>query len=225
MIPQNFTETPEIGPEKKEIDQPAKAQKNSKSDPAPVFTHKENATIAQRIEILDWYHANGKNQSKTAKHFDPKYPNLRLKQPVISRWLTNESHWREQYEASGGALGTAKRVRQTQHPDISDMMDLWVLKAMGDGLLLTGEVLRQKWTQFADLVGVSADDRLELSNGWLEKFKKRNKLKEFKRHGEAASADPHAVDRERTRLRELLKKYGYPLRDIFNMDETGLFYG
>ena len=40
------------------------------TDPKPMFTRKENATLAQRIEILDGYHANGKNQSQTAKHFD-----------------------------------------------------------------------------------------------------------------------------------------------------------
>jgi ubiquitin-protein ligase len=40
------------------------------------FTKKENATLQQHIEILNWYHWNGKNQSKTAKHFDAIYPNL-----------------------------------------------------------------------------------------------------------------------------------------------------
>jgi hypothetical protein len=48
-------------------------------------------------------------------------------------------------------------------------------------------------------------------------------LKEFKRHGEAASADPAAIDAERSRVQALLHE-GYHLRDIFNMDETGLFY-
>jgi hypothetical protein len=47
--------------------------------PAPKFVRKEVATIAQRIEILNWHHQNSKNQTKTAKHFDPIYPNLRLK--------------------------------------------------------------------------------------------------------------------------------------------------
>ncbi|KAG2354181.1 hypothetical protein BDR07DRAFT_1382449 [Suillus spraguei] len=46
-----------------------------------IFTKKENATLAQHIKILDWYHANGENQSKTAKHFDAVYPNLKIKQP------------------------------------------------------------------------------------------------------------------------------------------------
>ena len=70
------------------------------------------------------------------------------------------------------------------------MMDLWVSKAMLDNLLLTGEVLRQQWTRFADLMSIPKEDRLSLSNGWLAQFKARYGLKEFKRHGEAASGSP-----------------------------------
>jgi len=105
------------------------------------------------------------------------------------------------------------------------MMYLWVSKAMSNGILLTGEVLRQKWNAFAELVGIPEDERLKLSNGWLGRFKERNGLRQMKRHGEAASANAETVENERRRIQELIKKYGYRLRDIFNMDETGLFYG
>lgn len=105
------------------------------------------------------------------------------------------------------------------------MLDLWVLKAMGDNILITGEVLHQKWKKFADLAGVLEDEHLNLSQGWLACFKTRNGLKQFKCHSEAGSADPEKVERERQCVQELIKKYGYELRDIFNMDETGLFYG
>ncbi|GAW02276.1 DDE-domain-containing protein [Lentinula edodes] len=212
-------------PKPREPDPTATVKSQAQVLEKPVFTKKENATVAQRIKIINWYHANGKNQSKTARHFEPIYPNLKLNQPLVLSWVKNEAKWREEYVKSGGVSRGAKRMRQTQHPEVTEMLSLWVLKAMGDGLLLTGEVLRQKWTQFADLVGIPEDERLNLSEGWLSRFKARNGLKEFKQHGEAASADPTVVDAERARLRELLKKYGYPLRDIFNMDETGLFYG
>ena len=75
-----------------------------------------------------------------------------------------------------------------------------------------------------DLVGIAEDDRLNLSNGWLQCFKARNGLKEVKRHGEAASANTHSVEDEWKRVQALIKKKGYELRDIFNMDETGLFW-
>ena len=75
------------------------------------------------------------------------------------------------------------------------MMELWVSKAMGDGILITGEVLHQKWNAFADLVGVHEEDRLKLINGWLGSYKERNGLKEMKRHGEVASANAKTVEK------------------------------
>jgi len=51
------------------------------------------------------------------------------------------------------------------------MMELWVSKAMGDGVLITGEVLHQKWNRFAGLVGIPEDERLKLSHDWLTHFK------------------------------------------------------
>src|SRR5712672_2453564 len=105
------------------------------------------------------------------------------------------------------------------------MMYLWVSKAMNDGILLTRDVLRQKWNTFADLAGIPKDKRLKLSNGWLGRFKKRSGLQQMKRQGEAASSNAETVKKERKRLQDLIREAGYELRDIFNMDESGLFWG
>jgi hypothetical protein len=185
---------------------------------------RENATLIQQIEILDWHHANGNNQSKTVQHFNQIYPNLRLKQPKISDWCKHEEKLRNEYAHSTDAARSAKRICQTQHPEITEMLDLWVSKAMTDGILLTGEVLRQKWQQFADLACIPNDERLSLSDGWLSRYKSRTKLKQLKRHGEAASVTSTSVEKEWHRLQELIEKSGYQLRDIFNTDETALFY-
>lgn len=160
-----------------------------------------------------------------AKHFDTIYPALHLKQPQISAWLKHEATWREEHERSvTGADRSVKRVRQTQHPEVTEMLELWISKALAEKVLLTGEVLRQKWKKFAALVGVPEDEQLGLSEGWLSRFKARTGLKELKRHGEAASAAADVVDKERLRIQELMKEHGYRLRDIFNCDETALFY-
>ncbi|KAJ6450269.1 hypothetical protein C8R45DRAFT_946876 [Mycena sanguinolenta] len=58
---------------------PAGKTPGKKKATAPVFTRAEHATLAHKIEILDWYHANGRKQKKTAEHWGPVYPNLRLK--------------------------------------------------------------------------------------------------------------------------------------------------
>ena len=224
-LPKTDMGTTEVGSGPEERKVPSREKKKAE----PVFTKKENATIAQRIEILDWYHKHSgpkKSQVKTAAHFDKTYPNLRLKQPIISDWVRNEVKWRKEWAAqkSSGKVGNIKRTKQTEHPQVNEMLELWVAKAMRDGIRVTGEVLRQKWHKFADLEGIPQDERLTLSEGWLTAFKRRCGLKEFRTHGEAGSVDPAMVEIERERIRKLIQKYGYRLKDIFNMDETGLFY-
>jgi hypothetical protein len=104
------------------------------------------------------------------------------------------------------------------------MLMLWVTKAMDDGILLTGEILRQKWTTFADRLHIPADERIKLSNGWLDKFKAHLGLYEIRRHGEAASAKPADIADERRRVCAMLLALGYKPEDIYNADETGLFW-
>ena len=71
------------------------------------------------------------------------------------------------------------------------------------------------------MAGVPEDKRLKLSDGWLSSFKVRMGLKQYKRHGEAASASADMVKKDRDRIWALLKQGGYTAK---NMDETGLFY-
>lgn len=183
-----------------------------------------NATLAQRIEVLDWHHANGRNQSKTAKQFENKFPGLKIKQPLVSAWLREEAMWRERYEAEGGMVAASKRVKQTEHPEVTEMLELWVQRAMADNLIINGDVIRMQWERFADRLGIPKEDRLKLSEGWLTSFKKRNGLKDRKRHGEAGSASVVQVADERTRVQSYIESKGYERKNIFNMDETGLFY-
>ena len=104
-------------------------------------------------------------------------------------------------------------------------MDLWVLKALSNNILLTGKVLCQQWSQFADLMGILEDDCLKLSNGWLAWYKIRNGLKEFKCYGKAASVGLETAEAEQWWIQELVAIYGVEPWDLFNADETGLFYG
>jgi hypothetical protein len=162
----------------------------------PVFTKKENVMLAQWIEILNWHHQSSeKNQTKMAVHWNKIYPNLQLKQPLVSAWLNEEEKWRAQWaEAeSKGQAGSLKHTKQMEHPEVNEMLELWVTKAMVDGIHVTGEVLQQKWTHFADMMRIPSDERLNLSERWLAAFKKCCGLKEFKHHGEAGSTDPADV--------------------------------
>jgi len=107
-------------------------------------------------------------------HFDKIYLNLRLKQLIISDWVQNEAKWWKEWAdlQSSGKTGNLKQTKQTEHPQVNKMLELWVAKAMADGIHVTGEVLQQKWHKFADLENILQDERLTLSEGWLTAFKR-----------------------------------------------------
>jgi hypothetical protein len=190
-----------------------------------VFVKKEIATLNQRVEILDWLHGEGKgNQTRTAQHFDKLYPNLKIKQPLISKWIKKEEEIRKQHEKSNPYRREQKHVRESHFPEITEMLELWVARTMRDKIQISGDALKEKWKDFATLMGIKAEEWIELSNGWLDGIKRATGLKEFKRHGEALSADPVSVEEEQTRVQGIITESGLCSKDVFNMDETGLFW-
>lgn len=62
----------------------------------------------------------------------------------------------------------------------------------------------------------------EFSNGWLETFKVRHGICSFRRFGESGSVDMAAIANALPSIRDSLDMYEW--KDIYNMDETGLFY-
>ena len=65
-------------------------------------------------------------------------------------------------------------------------------------------------------------DVFEFSNDWLESFKDRHGIKSFRRFGESGSVDMTLIEKSLPDIRETLDKYEW--KDIYNIDETGLFY-
>jgi hypothetical protein len=59
------------------------------------------------------------------------------------------------------------------------------------------------------------------SNGWLEAFKVRHGIKKRRRFGESGSVDMITVAAALPGIRQVLDAYEW--RDIYNMDENGLF--
>ena len=61
-----------------------------------------------------------------------------------------------------------------------------------------------------------------MSNGWLEKCKTRHNVKQFRQAGEDEEVNAETLKSWAERLPEILN--GYELKDVWNADETGLFW-
>ncbi|KFD62567.1 hypothetical protein M514_25303 [Trichuris suis] len=73
--------------------------------------------------------------------------------------------------------------------------------------------------------GLSAESEIfTASRGWFKRFKKRSKLHNVQMTGEAASADKEAAAAYPPSLKKLIDERGYSSQQIFNVDETSLFW-
>ena len=84
---------------------------------------------------------------------------------------------------------------------------------------INDEMLLTKARQLGEQLGITD---FSYSRGYLHRFKSRRGMKRKLYKGEADSADMTAVQTGREDLQRVLQDYDP--EDIFNLDETGLFY-
>ncbi|XP_064100771.1 tigger transposable element-derived protein 1-like [Macrobrachium nipponense] len=75
--------------------------------------------------------------------------------------------------------------------------------------------------------GTSADsekDSFKASRGWFENFKRWTGIHSVVRHGEAASSDTKAAEAYVKEFKRLVNSEKYLSQQVFNCDETGLFW-
>ncbi|GES95900.1 CENP-B homolog protein 2-like [Rhizophagus clarus] len=111
--------------------------------------------------------------------------------------------------------------REAKFPSLDHAMSLWVENTTAGGVTLTDLLIKEKARVFTQAFNIQ-ESELVFSNGWLEKFKKRNNIQRYRAHREAGSAPLESLAEERMKLRRLLGQF--TLDRIYNIDETGLFY-
>ena len=88
------------------------------------------------------------------------------------------------------------RHREVKFPLLDHAMSLWVENVTAGGVTLTDLLIKEKARIFAQALNIQ-ENELVFSNGWLEKFKKRNNIKRYRAHGEAGSAPLESLPEER----------------------------
>jgi hypothetical protein len=112
-----------------------------------------------------------------------------------------------------------KRMRSPAWPQIEDALSMWIDQAIRQEHIISGHIIKNKAKNFAKLLQI---DNFTASEGWLEGFKKRHNIKEYAKRGEANSAPLEDLPKFRLELQEIIKQY--QLSDVFNCDETALFW-
>ena len=174
-------------------------------------TRKRNIlTAAQKRELCE------------TKEREPNLSNVELAQKynIGKSTITDILKDKERWLVISGDQGNVKKFRGPKWPQLESALSLWVDSALNTKQDIDGNILKTKASFFARQFSI---EDFSQSEGWLTGFKKRNGLRQFKKQGEASSApSPESIEADRLALQQFLKSYD--LEDIWNGDETGLFW-
>uniref|UniRef100_H3ASV9 HTH CENPB-type domain-containing protein n=1 Tax=Latimeria chalumnae TaxID=7897 RepID=H3ASV9_LATCH len=111
------------------------------------------------------------------------------------------------------------KSRHCKHPEMEDALFMWFTEVRGHGAAVNDEMLLEKGHVLGERLGVQD---FAYSKGWLANFKSRWGISHHRLHGEAASANMTAIMAGHAELQQTLADYSPD--DIYNFNETGLFY-
>lgn len=119
-------------------------------------------------------------------------------------------------------VGKSKRQRVGKFSQLEDALFNWFTQKRASNIIITDDLLREKAKVLGELLEIPND--FMYSNGWLQRFKTRFHISQRRLYGESASISPAIVEEHLTNLNDILENSGYDLDDIYNVDETGLFF-
>ena len=139
----------------------------------------------------------------------------------IATILKNQESILSAYEsnASGSKVHATMKFRSSKFMDVNKAVYEWYLLACSKNIFPQGPVLIEKAKEIAERLGISD---FKGSRGWLDKWKLRYNIKQVKVCGESGDVRGETIDSWKERLPEILE--GYAKEDIWNMDETGVFW-
>lgn len=148
---------------------------------------------------------------------------------TISTILKNKEKIKEIDASQGVTRISAQRSRILD--DVERLLLIWINEKQLQGDTINENIICEKAKMiFADLIqktpgsSTAEEEVFKGSRGWFEKFKRRTGIHSVVRHGEAASSDTKAAENFIGDFKKLIDSEGYLPQQVFNCDETGLFW-
>lgn len=175
---------------------------------------RKRLTLAQKIEIIKFVEISEENIGVrvVAEKFN-------IGKTQVSDILKSKVYLLQTFVGQGSEK--SKRKFPNSNGEIIDTVIFqWYLHARVNNLKISGPLLKEKALELASEVGLND---FKASNGWLQKFKERHQISYKNIHGNPASSVKQCVIIEwLSKVKELID--GYEECNIFNCDETGLFF-
>ncbi|XP_045208819.2 tigger transposable element-derived protein 4-like [Mercenaria mercenaria] len=172
-----------------------------------------NYTLETKYKAIIAVEEGKSSKTKIAADFD-------IPQNTLSTWLKKAADIKESY-LNGEYGPQRKRSGHAKFPEVEEAVLKWFKNARNENVPVSGPFLIHKANEFARALGMTD---FNCSTGWLERFKERHGITFKKVCGESKSVDltSDRIQEWNDRLSSILREYSP--ENIFNADETGLFY-
>ena len=141
-----------------------------------------------------------------------------LSESCISRTLRDG----EKYLSISHQDQEIRRTRVVTNEVLEESLVTWVLQKQHQRLIVSSEAIQEQGRRFAERLGL--EKILEFSKGWVSAFCKRNAFRKFRQHGESGDAPINTPEVQAALAAIKVEIASYEPKDVYNMDETGLFY-
>ena len=183
--------------------------------PIPVTNEQRQKVRKARRENPHW--TQDQLAKWTASEFGREFPQSVLSKICSQKWAHLDHKHLTATEA------TLSKNLLPHHPDLELALAEYLLECIKKGITVTGFYIQgaasKLWHKMAQYQG---QNEPSWSKGWLEGFKKRHRIRQYVRSGESADVDEEAAAPRLSELRTIVAMY--ESHDIYNCDETGLFW-
>nr|XP_002735421.1 PREDICTED: tigger transposable element-derived protein 6-like [Saccoglossus kowalevskii] len=168
-------------------------------------------TLADKVKLMK----DSESTNLTRQQLGQKYG---IGKSTVTDIIKKKADYMKQFE--NNIDGSRQRIKtSSKFEEINGLVWTWFQQARAKHIPISGPMLQEKALSFASELGVQD---FKASNGWLESWRGRYSIKSFKVNGESADVDLEVVEDFKQRIGELCE--GYRPEDIFNTDETGVYF-
>uniref|UniRef100_A0A3Q2YW47 HTH CENPB-type domain-containing protein n=1 Tax=Hippocampus comes TaxID=109280 RepID=A0A3Q2YW47_HIPCM len=127
-------------------------------------------------------------------------------------------------------VSVLSKQRSQAIEEVEKLLLIWINEKQLAGDSVSEGIIAEKARQLhSDIIkrqpgSSSSIDDFKTSHGWFEKFKHCTGIHSVIRHGEAASSDDKAAEAYKESFLKMVEEEGYVPHQVFNADETGLFW-
>ncbi|XP_045464221.1 jerky protein homolog-like [Harmonia axyridis] len=123
---------------------------------------------------------------------------------------------------SAKAISDRKSLKGSTFRELDDAMTRWFLQKRSEGVPISGHMCARQAEMFHKELKIEGN--FSASSGWLYRFKKRHGIRELAVQGEKLSADNVAMVEFCYDLENLIKEHDLRPEQVYNGDETGLYW-